>query len=180
MAEIWTTLADKQVNNPKEVIPLIFGSGFGGITDLEVGPDGYLYILTYFGEIYIIMPKSNLINSNNSLHMNKSPPLLTQSSPSVSNSTLVQIVGIEGDKSYNPNPVVAHEGQTILWVNGDAISHTVTSNSRENGVKNSGKLFDSTAILPGHFYSKVFDQPGTYLYYCFYHPSMIGEVKVES
>ena len=174
------TLADKQVNNPKEVIPLIFGSGFGGITDLEVGPDGYLYILTYFGEIYIIMPKSNLINSNNSLHMNKSPPLLTQSSPSVSNSTLVQIVGIEGDKSYNPNPVVVHEGQTILWVNGDAISHTVTSNSRENGVKDSGKLFDSTAILPGHFYSKVFDQPGTYLYYCFYHPSMIGEVKVES
>ncbi len=173
------TLADKQVNNPKEVIPLIFGSGFGGITDLEVGPDGYLYILTYFGEIYIIMPKSNLINSNNSLHMNKSPPLLTQSSPSVSNSTLVQIVGIEGDKSYNPNPVVVHEGQTILWVNGDAISHTVTSNSRENGVKNSGKLFESTAILPGHFYSKVFDQPGTYLYYCFYHPSMIGEVKVE-
>jgi aldose sugar dehydrogenase len=174
------TLADKQVNNPKEVIPLIFGSGFGGITDLEVGPDGYLYILTYFGEIYIIMPKSNLINSNNSLHMNKSPPLLTQSSPSVSNSTLVQIVGIEGDKSYNPNPVVVHEGQTILWVNGDAISHTVTSNSRENGLKNSGKLFESTAILPGHFYSKVFDQPGTYLYYCFYHPSMIGEVKVES
>ena len=174
------TLADKQVNNPKEVIPLIFGSGFGGITDLEVGPDGYLYILTYFGEIYIIMPKSNLINSNNSLHMNKSPPLLTQSSPSVSNSTLVQIVGIEGDKSYNPNPIVVHEGQAILWVNGDAISHTVTSNSRDNGVKDSGKLFDSTAILPGHFYSKVFDQPGTYLYYCFYHPSMIGEVKVES
>ena len=54
-------LADKQVNNPKEVIPLIFGSGFGGITDLEVGPDGYLYVLTYFGEIYRIIPKLNLI-----------------------------------------------------------------------------------------------------------------------
>ena len=66
-------------------------------------------------------------------------------------------MGIEGDKSYNPNPVVVHEGQTILWVNGDAISHTVTSNSRENGVNDSGKLFDSTAILPGHFYSKVFE-----------------------
>ena len=47
------TLSDKQVNNPKEIIPLIFGSGFGGITDLEVGPDGYLYILTYFLEISI-------------------------------------------------------------------------------------------------------------------------------
>ena len=44
-------------------------------------------------------------------------------------------MGIEGDKSYNPNPVVVQEGQTILWVNGDAISHTVTSNSHKNGLK---------------------------------------------
>jgi aldose sugar dehydrogenase len=175
------TLADKQVNNPKEVIPLIFGSGFGGITDLEVGPDGYLYVLTYFGEIYRIMPKLNLINSDDSLLESKSPPPLTQATPSLSNSTLVQIMGIEGDKSYNPNPVVVQEGHTILWVNGDAISHTVTSKSNENRLRNdSGMFFDSTAILPGHFYSKVFDLPGTYLYYCFYHPSMIGEVKVEA
>jgi len=41
-------------------------------------------------------------------------------------------------------------------------------------------LFDSTAILPGHFYSKVFDIPGTYSYHCFYHPNMIGKVIVES
>lgn len=96
-----------------------------------------------------------------------------------SNSTLIQIVGIEGNKSFNPNPVVGRSGQTILWVNGDTISHTVTSNSHENGLsKYSRMLFDSTAILPGHFYSKVFDLPGTYLYYCFYHPSII-EVKVE-
>ncbi len=173
-------LADKQVNTPKEVIPLIFGSGFGGITDLEVGPDGYLYVLTYFGEIYRIIPKLDLIDSDNSLHANKSQSPLTQTAPSVSNSTIVQIMGIEGDRSYNPNPVVVQEGQTILWVNGDAISHTVTSNSHKNGYENnSGILFDSTAILPGHFYSKVFDLSGTYSYYCFYHPTMIGQVIVE-
>ncbi|WP_458720858.1 PQQ-dependent sugar dehydrogenase [Candidatus Nitrosocosmicus sp. R] len=173
-------LADKQVNTPKEVIPLIFGSGFGGITDLEVGPDGYLYVLTYFGEIYRIIPKLDLIDSDNSLHANKSQSPLTQTAPSVSNSTIVQIMGIEGDKSYNPNPVVVQEGQTILWVNGDAISHTVTSNSHKNGYENnSGILFDSTAILPGHFYSKVFVLSGTYSYYCFYHPTMIGQVIVE-
>ncbi len=173
-------LADKQVNTPKEVIPLIFGSGFGGITDLEVGPDGYLYVLTYFGEIYRIIPKLDLIDSDNSLRANKSQSPLTQTAPSVSNSTIVQILGIEGDKSYNPNPVVIQEGQTILWVNGDAISHTVTSNYDKNGYENnSGILFDSTAILPGHFYSKVFDLSGTYSYYCFYHPTMIGQVIVE-
>jgi plastocyanin len=175
------TLADKEVNNPKEVIPLIFGSGFGGITDLEVGPDGYLYVLTYFGEIYRIIPKLNLINSDNLLHTSKLPSPLTQSTPSISNSTLVQIIGIEGNKSYNPNPVMIKEGQQILWVNGDAISHTVTSNSTENGSRSdSGKLFDSTAILPGHSYNKAFDIPGTYSYYCFYHPNMIGKVIVES
>ena len=175
------TLADKEVNNPKEVIPLIFGSGFGGITDLEVGPDGYLYVLTYFGEIYRIIPKLNLINSDNILHTSKLPPPLTQSTTSISNSTLVQIKGIEGNKSYNPNPVMVKEGQHILWVNGDAISHTVTSNSPQNGSRSdSGKLFDSTAILPGHSYSKAFDIPGTYSYYCFYHPNMIGKVIVES
>ena len=175
------TLADKEVNNPKEVIPLIFGSGFGGITDLEVGPDGYLYVLTYFGEIYRIIPKLNLVNSDNLLHTSKLPPPLTQSTTSISNSTLVQIKGIEGNKSYNPNPVMVKEGQQILWVNGDAISHTVTSNSPENESRSdSGKLFDSTAILPGHSYSKAFEIPGTYSYYCFYHPNMIGKILVES
>ena len=65
--------------------------------------------------------------------------------------------------SYNPNPVVVQEGQTILWVNGDAISHTVTSNSHENGYSNnSGMLFDSTAILPGHFYGTIFVLPVNY------------------
>jgi aldose sugar dehydrogenase len=174
-------LADKQVNSPKEVIPLIFGSGFGGITDLEVGPDGYLYVLTYFGEIYKIMPKLNIPNSDNSLHTSKLPPPSVESKATETNSTLVHIIGIEGDHSYNPNPIITQEGRKVLWVNGDAISHTVTSNSPENGPRNdSGILFDSTAILPGHFYSKVFDIPGTYSYHCFYHPNMIGKVIVES
>ena len=34
----------------------IFGQGFGAITDIEVGPDGYLYIVGFQGTIYIIIP----------------------------------------------------------------------------------------------------------------------------
>jgi aldose sugar dehydrogenase len=35
----------------------IFGDDFGGITDLEVGPDGYLYVLSYVsGTIFRIIP----------------------------------------------------------------------------------------------------------------------------
>ena len=33
-----------------------FASGFKGVTDIKTGPDGYLYILAFTGEIYRIMP----------------------------------------------------------------------------------------------------------------------------
>jgi aldose sugar dehydrogenase len=52
-----STLADKIANTPEDAKPVIFGSGFdGGITDLQVGPDGYLYVLTFSGAIYRIAP----------------------------------------------------------------------------------------------------------------------------
>ena len=35
---------------------IIFGKGFGGITDIEVGPDGYLYVVSIGqGAIYRIV-----------------------------------------------------------------------------------------------------------------------------
>jgi aldose sugar dehydrogenase len=52
-------LADKVANTPEELQDNIFGSGFGVITDIQVGPDdGYLYVLTYSGTIYRIVPSS--------------------------------------------------------------------------------------------------------------------------
>jgi aldose sugar dehydrogenase len=42
-----------------EVEQLIFGSEFGAITDLVIGPDGYLYVLSFGqGAIYKIHPNS--------------------------------------------------------------------------------------------------------------------------
>jgi glucose/arabinose dehydrogenase len=39
---------------------IIFGEGFGGITDLEIGPDGYLYIVSFGkGAIYRIVPATD-------------------------------------------------------------------------------------------------------------------------
>ena len=50
-------LADTVANNPAELRPIIFGTGFGSISDIEVGPDGYLYVLEYGpGEIVRIVP----------------------------------------------------------------------------------------------------------------------------
>lgn len=51
-------LTDKIANSPEELNGSIFAKGFSGISDMEVGPDGYLYILSYGkGTIYRIIPK---------------------------------------------------------------------------------------------------------------------------
>ena len=50
------TLSDKVADTVSETEDLIFGSGFNGITDIQVGPDGYLYVLSYYyGTIFKIL-----------------------------------------------------------------------------------------------------------------------------
>ena len=50
------SLADKLADSDDENEGIIFGQGFGAITDIEVGPDGYLYIVGFQGTIYRIVP----------------------------------------------------------------------------------------------------------------------------
>ncbi len=49
-------LSDRVADTPDEVQNIVFGQGFGVITDIKVGPDGYLYILGINGIIYRIAP----------------------------------------------------------------------------------------------------------------------------
>ncbi|HET7642289.1 MAG TPA: PQQ-dependent sugar dehydrogenase [Nitrososphaeraceae archaeon] len=57
-------LADLIANNEEEMSEISLGTSFGGITDIETGPDGFLYILTLDrgadgeGNIYRITPLS--------------------------------------------------------------------------------------------------------------------------
>jgi glucose/arabinose dehydrogenase len=41
-------IADKVVNTKNETQSVIFAKGFGGITDMGIGPDGYLYVLSLY------------------------------------------------------------------------------------------------------------------------------------
>jgi hypothetical protein len=47
-------LADLVADDADELQEVIFGTAFGGITDLEVGSDGSLYVLSLEGKIFVI------------------------------------------------------------------------------------------------------------------------------
>jgi glucose/arabinose dehydrogenase len=50
-------LKEMVVHNKNELSGIIFAPGFKGVTDIETGPDGYLYILSYLdGKLYRIVP----------------------------------------------------------------------------------------------------------------------------
>jgi glucose/arabinose dehydrogenase len=51
-------LADKVADTDSELNDIIFAGGFGIITDLKIGPDGYLYFVAHSeGKIYKIVPR---------------------------------------------------------------------------------------------------------------------------
>ncbi|MFL6510832.1 MAG: PQQ-dependent sugar dehydrogenase [Nitrososphaera sp.] len=53
-------LSDRALDPGDDVDDILFGTGFGGITDVKVGPDGYLYVLTFQndeGSIFRIAPE---------------------------------------------------------------------------------------------------------------------------
>jgi len=48
-------LHDRVIDSDSESSSIIFGEGFGGISDIETGPDGSLYVLSYEnGDLYRI------------------------------------------------------------------------------------------------------------------------------
>ena len=52
-----TSLADKVAGGEDNTEQIEFASGFGGITDMQIGPDGNLYVLVFDkedGKIYRI------------------------------------------------------------------------------------------------------------------------------
>ena len=62
-------LQDKIINKDESMDELIIGTGFGCVTDIERGPDGFLYVVSLSeGKIFRIIPtiiSESMINSNN-------------------------------------------------------------------------------------------------------------------
>ena len=55
--ELEGDLKDGIAKNNEELEDVVFGEGFGVITDIKEGPDGYLYLVSHInGNIYRIVP----------------------------------------------------------------------------------------------------------------------------
>jgi glucose/arabinose dehydrogenase len=63
------TLSDKIADSDTELEDITFAKGFGTITDIKAGPDGYLYVVTGVrgdhGVIYRIVPEGDNGNGTN-------------------------------------------------------------------------------------------------------------------
>lgn len=78
--------------------------------------------------------------------------------------------------SFEPVDITVARGTEVTFTNLDAAPHTVTAGSDEAP---SPELFDSGLLEQGEGFTFVFDEPGTYPYYCDRHPPMQASVTVE-
>jgi hypothetical protein len=110
------TVGDKVADTNAEFKSLLFGTGFNGITDLKVGPDGLLYVLSIgTGKIYVIEPAPG--------------PLKITSKPfpkdeqNVAYSVTITASGGTGTRTFSLFSGVLPTGLNLV---GDAISGTPT------------------------------------------------------
>ncbi|KNB54287.1 hypothetical protein AC230_05715 [Streptomyces caatingaensis] len=80
--------------------------------------------------------------------------------------TKVTIAGF----AYSPGTLTVGRGTTVTWTNTDAAPHTVTSEG--------GGPLRSATLRAGDSYTFTFNSPGTYSYFCTFHPHMHGTVVV--
>ena len=82
----------------------------------------------------------------------------------------------DGQIYYDPEVIDVEVGTTVVWDNVDNTVHTVTSGvppAETDGV------FDSETMVAGDKFEFTFTEPGSYDYFCVFHPWMVGTVNVE-
>jgi len=74
------------------------------------------------------------------------------------------------NQAYVPASLAVPAGTTVRFINDDAEIHTVTQR---------GGGFDSGLLFAGNSWTFVFNEPGTYEYFCLPHPWLSGTIVVE-
>jgi plastocyanin len=74
--------------------------------------------------------------------------------------------------TFTPKALTVKPGSTVTWTNHDDIPHGIASS--DNAFKKSAALDTDDS------YSFTFTAPGTYQYFCYIHPHMVGTIVVEA
>jgi len=73
--------------------------------------------------------------------------------------------------SFGPQTLTVKAGTTVTWTNRDDIPH---------GIASSNNAFKRSAALDtDNSFSFTFTTAGTYQYFCYIHPHMVGSIVVE-
>lgn len=94
--------------------------------------------------------------------------LVSCPAPGFTRSARTHVIEIRGFQ-FVPASLRVAAGDTVVWVNRDAVPHTATG--RERG-------FDTGAIAAGARREIVVRKAGKQPYICVYHPSMTGQLEV--
>jgi plastocyanin len=74
--------------------------------------------------------------------------------------------------TFGPQQATVKAGTTVTWTNRDDIPH---------GIASANNAFPkSKALDTDDSYSFTFATPGTYKYFCYLHPHMVGTIVVEA
>ena len=77
--------------------------------------------------------------------------------------------------AFTPKTITVKTGSIVRWENKDSIPHRIIFIDKDG----QDTPVDSSVLSSTQSWSKKFDQPGTYPYYCKIHPEMTGTVIVE-
>jgi plastocyanin len=94
------------------------------------------------------------------------------------NSMVVTIPAGAGRQGYLseyfvPSKINLHKGDTLTWIDGDTVSHTITS-ATFNGL-----IWPQGSNQGASTFSHTFDKSGTFGYFCQIHPYMTGVAFVD-
>lgn len=81
--------------------------------------------------------------------------------------------------AFHPRSVTIQAGESVRWTNLETFGIPHTSTSGEPGAPDG--IWDSGTLSAGESFTQTFDEPGEYVYYCSFHPTvpaMVGATVV--
>ena len=94
--------------------------------------------------------------------------------------TIPEGASVQGNPSYDPDPLTVTAGDVVEVSNEDTVPHTATSGTGPEDAE-SGSQFDTSIIDAGATgqIDTTSLAPGDHPYYCSVHPYMLGSMTVQ-